>query len=58
MSGNPNEIFVGTARLGRYLCASGELVALKVACLLDEQDWRVLSSAMLRRDARPMLPVA
>lgn len=58
MSGNPNEIFVGTARLERYLCASGELAALKVACLLDEQDWRILSSAMLQRDARPMLPVA
>lgn len=56
VSGHPDEMFVGTVRLEQYLRASGELAALKVARLLDEQDWQVFEQRYAATGRAPYAP--
>lgn len=56
VSGHPNQIVVGTVRLEQYLHDRGEWAALKMACLLDHQDWKIFEHRYAATGRAPYSP--
>jgi len=50
--------FIGTVHLQQYLRDLKEHRALKVSCLLDEQDWRMFESRYATSSRAPYAPRA
>jgi len=58
VDGNRDALFVGTVHLEQYLRDLKEHTALKVSCLLDEQDWRIFESRYAASGRAPYAPRA
>ncbi|MDO9051525.1 MAG: transposase [Methylotenera sp.] len=56
ITGDPQAIFLGTARLQDYLQQSGLLAPLTVARLLDEQDWQTFEQRYAATGRAPYAP--